>query len=1188
MSTTSRSLVAPVAGLSAGLLALAMSLGRRPESPAAPRLDPPSYSAKTGDVSKGANDRDREDYLDVVDKVVERFHGMQPVRMAPLIVMVADPVGTGLDWAHDQHVKAVRRAYEAGAFTLVHHDVPWEAGPHGPVTSGPDRPGFLVFSNQEERIVAAVFLVAESHTAALSTSSVLALGVALRHCLELRPGFGRPYSRHSLRIVGPVFSGSRRALVHALGRSWAEVRARMIPGWFGGLMVNPLLHVDMVGGSATISTLEHDIEEAARNTNGLDLCFESVLMDDGEYEKAVSRIAKQLGYEPEQCAVLSETSTQYGQALGPARSGGGQTPAAVLKSGEASAHEGQRGFYERCRRFTIPSQVTHLRTDYSHRWDRESPNKVVESIRLGLLDASNAKLAPSPVSPLTDAVVDQRLTWLLQSLKSSGVKMAVVLATDVRDKILLGREIARQVPDVQLVTTESNLLYLRSELACAQRGMLVLGSTSLLVGRACDESRKQNSTAFASDAEVGVCAAVIRHIASVGQEDGDTDADREAKRKTKIAKLRLDAGVPESLGSGTCVTCVGATRMLPVAFLPKDGKSRPDLATSRAVEDGEPLRPDWRIAGGLAFLAMGVAFASRRVLYHNLSEPRLLEPCKGSNLPGRMASSEAKDGNSYRRAQVLARATLLTGFWCASYGLCVLGLLLAAVGFVAVCSIGVPCSWVLVGTSMSAIVVACAGLRPLFSSLATRLRVAYDMLIESTRRLHPVALGSWVPVRSLRSWDLAVGALRCWSWAVGATGGVLLVALLTMLLVLLGGRAVLDGIQGNPWVSERLRLAFDFVSPVVPAMGLGVLLAYWIAVQVRRVRRSRAVLPYERSGGAPHGGFRWGRGDPSEVRDILLGGYWQPQIFVGLALSVLVAAYSLDSHTTIESLNGLGGDGLSLGLSGPLEPFGAFYRFGLVFLMCAVVLGCARILAIWGVVARHLRCFDEPIMAALRRMADRPDAVIETDLAASPLLVSRRHEIQQAWDGLGSWAGDAPVVVRRLAAQRPSISTRASMLDRLSELYGERVRPWHVEHLAAAAPKVADYVVAEFCVWMRWVMGHLQRMAKNLMVTVVAASVLMWAYPLHPRATQTVAYLCASLVLIGTLLFLVVAMSANPVLSILTKTEPGRVTFNRAFVNSFVVYIALPGLAFVAAQMPEFGNQLLTWLEPLVSAAATR
>lgn len=1055
------------------------------------RSEPKAEATKQEISTHHSADTAKIDYRQIVGGVKARFHGThkssKEVVVAPLIVMVADPVDTGLDWAHDQHMKAVRRAYEAAGFTLVHHAVPWRPGAKGPTRSS-EGPGFLVFNSQDPACIAPVFLVPESPTSGLTAAAAAALQTALQQERILANPIG------PLRVVGPIFSGTRHALIHGLGAGCQ------------GSQLRQSRQVRVISGSATISSLLKDMQDEAKMWGTLDLKVSSTLMNDGDYEKAIEAIARRLGYEPHECALISERSTQYSQGVAKSL-----TPDGAIRSRKDS-------FYKGCLSLTFPSHITHLRAEYSARWQQERPHgQDFHPIGLGLLDASNDALAPPPVSILTDAVVDQRLTSILQKLRASGAKMAILVATDVRDKILLGREIARHVPDLQLVTTESNLLYLRRELASAQRGMLVVGSTALVPGLGSDRDG-EHMQAFASDAEVGVCAAVLQQISesNANPEGGD------------YASLKKATGIEPWLGEAVCLTCVGATQMLPLRIQRKDG-----VAAVRQPLDCKKVRDDY---GSFALLLIGLAFSCgsmwairRDILWRDLNIHL-----------------------AYARPRFV-HSTATTNIWLITFAMCSFGTTMACYGFSLTLYDHHPNGWMIpliAGSSLMHFMWLLRVFVPRGSSVH-----AFTILAEHFR------ISASNPTNIL--------APIC-------------IAILSMLLLLTGLETTRS--HQDVWALQRIGSFFEMVSPIAPALAMGCILSYWSIVQMRRYRRCHGELPYECEDTPPPSTHPLGIAPPLDARKIIAGmRMGQPLSFCVSCLVVLLFSFCLREHTTIEAI------AQEPTLSFLQDPFGAFYRFGFLFLMIAIVVGCGRLIAAWNVLSGHMRRLDDPIRSALRRKAEDPEPTVDTDLAATPLPVRRPFELRRAWVAVLEWSSkQGPSRIHLLTSQRPSISRRIQLLTLLGNMHPRHAHPKSLDAAANLDPAIADYIATEFCIWLRWVLGQIQKLAKNLMLILIASSLILWAYPLHPQSTQTTPYLVASLSLILTLLYLIIAMSANPVLSILTKTEPGHVTFNRAFVNSFFVYIALPGLAFVAAQMPEFGAQLLGWVQPLLSAATTR
>lgn len=65
---------------------------------------------------------------------------------------------------------------------------------------------------------------------------------------------------------------------------------------------------------------------------------------------------------------------------------------------------------------------------------------------------------------------------------------------------------------------------------------------------------------------------------------------------------------------------------------------------------------------------------------------------------------------------------------------------------------------------------------------------------------------------------------------------------------------------------------------------------------------------------------------------------------------------------------------------------------------------------------------------------------------------------------------------------------------------------------------------------------------------------------------------------------ILVTLERDRVLSQLWSTDPGRINWNGGFVYRIALYVGVPFLAILAAQFPELGGSLASWLEPLQKA----
>jgi hypothetical protein len=61
---------------------------------------------------------------------------------------------------------------------------------------------------------------------------------------------------------------------------------------------------------------------------------------------------------------------------------------------------------------------------------------------------------------------------------------------------------------------------------------------------------------------------------------------------------------------------------------------------------------------------------------------------------------------------------------------------------------------------------------------------------------------------------------------------------------------------------------------------------------------------------------------------------------------------------------------------------------------------------------------------------------------------------------------------------------------------------------------------------------------------------------------------------------ILVGMERSVVLSHLWGSDPGRISFNREFIQRLALYGALPVLTLISALFPEMGDTIFSWLAP--------
>ena len=112
---------------------------------------------------------------------------------------------------------------------------------------------------------------------------------------------------------------------------------------------------------------------------------------------------------------------------------------------------------------------------------------------------------------------------------------------------------------------------------------------------------------------------------------------------------------------------------------------------------------------------------------------------------------------------------------------------------------------------------------------------------------------------------------------------------------------------------------------------------------------------------------------------------------------------------------------------------------------------------------------------------------------------------------------------------------------------------------------------------MQFVFSHLQ----NLVSLVTAGLVLLLlaanSYPFQPRGALLLFSWVMTLSVVGITMFVFFQMSRNKVLSLLSGSTPGAVTFSRELVTRVLIHGLLPLVALFGVQFPETVRQVLVW-----------
>jgi hypothetical protein len=111
----------------------------------------------------------------------------------------------------------------------------------------------------------------------------------------------------------------------------------------------------------------------------------------------------------------------------------------------------------------------------------------------------------------------------------------------------------------------------------------------------------------------------------------------------------------------------------------------------------------------------------------------------------------------------------------------------------------------------------------------------------------------------------------------------------------------------------------------------------------------------------------------------------------------------------------------------------------------------------------------------------------------------------------------------------------------------------------------------------------LSRLIDTLMFVMITILLLVAAQSMssfHPRQALLGATWIYAGCAIGTALYVFVSMEHNRVLSLIANTTGGAISWDRTFLGKLTLYALVPLATLFAAQFPQFGDAIMSWLGP--------
>jgi hypothetical protein len=431
------------------------------------------------------DDRDPENRLPL-DPLDPRYQ----IEVESLVAIVPDPVESSFGDVFDALIESLQRGAEAAGFLLGPFDLAWskelvtgdkrtqnEATPSAEDRIYLRRPSVLLFRDRAsvpgKSHLLVMFLVGETPRSGVEmTALTMALDQAanLRQILNelLSPRGGSAKSSQSIpeiRIMGPTFSGSASSLEFGL-RDWIGARRSQSM---------PIPRVTVISGSATAIDKAHFL-------SGLDASFCATTVP---VPSAQAALLKWLNLSAEdEVAVLSEGDTVYGRQLLSHHS------PATPKNFPQPTEKDLPTDAPKLLQFAFPLHIADLERAAKESEQNAAGNATSNpGPSLGnrsLPLAAQQSRATGDVIPLFSSAqtnaTEVALLELLKTIHDRRIAYTIIGATDVHDIDYLAKQLQDCCAESRIITLNSDQLYLNSEVNPDLSGAIV-ASTYPLIGQ---------------------------------------------------------------------------------------------------------------------------------------------------------------------------------------------------------------------------------------------------------------------------------------------------------------------------------------------------------------------------------------------------------------------------------------------------------------------------------------------------------------------------------------------------------------------------------------------------------------------------------------------------------------------------------------------------------------------------------
>ena len=392
-----------------------------------------------------------------------------------LIVSVADPIETKVNYRFDEQLDALQKALAAEKYLLDRFQLPWEDKKS--LTRFRAEPAVLLFrkdgplateTEAAKTNLLQVFLVGETPTAGLHDLAFLKAVDQIRHLARLtKTDAGEPNdNRLTISVSGPVFSGGADSLARSVRHCLETFQE---------------LRFEIINGSAVGVEPKRFLQLARYNPKDPESVKFSTTLHNGQLLRhaLIQHIRRRTLARSPKIAWLTESGTGYGAALTPPRT------ASRPKDHEDNHVDGVDDDLDGIFEFRFPASISRVRSERElHAQGGTQPKNTLGPpgyrVPIPYDDSQTARDFPKVMTPrMTAPSAEIVLGQILATIRNEGIEFVGISATDVRDPVFIAEMIREQSPDVQILLVTADLLYLHPQYRAKLHGALIASSHSL-------------------------------------------------------------------------------------------------------------------------------------------------------------------------------------------------------------------------------------------------------------------------------------------------------------------------------------------------------------------------------------------------------------------------------------------------------------------------------------------------------------------------------------------------------------------------------------------------------------------------------------------------------------------------------------------------------------------------------------